>query len=248
MVVQSPEMLALVVLTFFVAGIVKGTVGLGLPIVVLVFLAVPLGITQAISLMLIPGIATNLFQALIGPDFRGLVRRLGTYLIACIIGIWFGVNLLEVVSQDTALAALGIMLAIYSGISLRSPQIRPPGKYEPILSPLAGGTGGIIFGVTGTFIVPGILYLQALGLKKNELVQALGITFITLNITLLSAFLTKDFIPPANIALSFACIIPTAIGLWIGQRLRHRVSEEAFRAVFFWALLVTGFYFIWAGS
>ncbi len=244
----SPELLALVVLTFFIAGLIKGTVGLGLPIVVLVFLAVPLGITQAISLMLIPGIATNLFQALVGPDFRGLIRRLGTYLLACIFGIWIGVNLLSVVSQDTALAALGITLALYSAISLRSPQIRPPGRYERVLSPLAGGTGGIIFGITGTFIIPGILYIQALGLKKNELVQALGITFITLNITLLSAFLTKGFIPLDNIALSFACIIPTAIGLWIGQRLRHRVSEEVFRTVFFWTLLATGLYFIWAGT
>ncbi len=243
----SPELLALIVLTFFVAGLIKGTVGLGLPIVVLVFLAVPLGITQAIALMLIPGIATNLFQAFVGPDFFGLLRRLWSYLLACIIGIGIGVNLLSTVSQDGALATLGLMLALYSAFSLRSPQIRPPGRYEGLLSPIMGGTGGVIFGVTGTFIIPGIIYLQALGLKKDKLVQALGITFITLNITLLSAFLTKGFVASDNIALSFACILPTAIGLWLGQRVRHRVSEAVFRTVFFWALLAAGLYFIWAG-
>ena len=244
---HPPEILALVAIAFLTAGLVKGMVGLGLPIVVLVFLALPLGVTPAISLMILPAIATNLVQAVSGPSLVRLLRRLWSFLLAAALGIWLGVGLLSLVEPEITLMALGALLSAYSVFSLRSPQIRPPGRYEPVLSPLAGGLGGVAFGVTGIFIVPGILYLQALGLKKNELVQALGITFMTLSVTLLGAFLDKGFMTSTNALLSLAALAPTVLGLYLGQRLRHRVSESVFRTTFFWALFFAGLYFIVTG-
>ena len=243
----SPEILLLIAVTFFVAGIVKGTVGLGLPVVVLVFLAVPLGVTTAISLMLVPAMATNLVQALAGPSLFVLLRRLWTFFLAAAIGIVLGVHLLDYVDADTSLMVLGALLVVYSIISLRSAQIAPPGRYEPVLSPVAGGLGGVAFGITGIFIVPGILYLQALGLKKDELVQALGMTFMTLSVTLFGAFLENGVLDTPSVLLSAAAFVPTITGLWLGQRLRHRVSESLFRTLFFWALLATGLRFIYVG-
>ncbi len=243
----APEILLLIAVTFFVAGVIKGTVGMGLPIVVLVFLAVPLGVTTAISLMLVPAMATNLVQAVAGPSLLVLLRRLWTFFLAAAVGIWLGVALLDYVEADMTLMVLGALLVIYSIVSLRSAQITPPGRYEPVLSPVAGGLGGIAFGVTGIFIVPGILYLQALGLKKNELVQALGMTFMTLSVTLFGAFLESGVLTSQSILISSAAFVPTAIGLWLGQRLRHRVSESLFRTMFFWALLATGLRFIYVG-
>lgn len=240
----SVEISALVVFTFFLAGLIKGTVGLGLPIVVLVFLAVPLGMTSALSLMLVPGMVTNLYQAIAGPSLKVLLRRLWSFLLCCVVGIWIGVSLLSKVTPDTAMLFLGSVLALYSFISLLSPQIPPPGQREALLSPLAGGLGGVVFGVTGIFIVPGVLYLQALGLKKNDLVQALGIAFMTLNITLLSAFVQKGIFTSDLGLMSCAAVIPTVIGLYLGQKFRHRVSEQLFRKMFFWVLLFVGLYFI----
>lgn len=229
-------MLLLVAFTFFVAGVVKGTVGLGLPIVTLVFLAVPLGVTSAISLILFPGLVTNFVQAVKGPSLRALLLRLWSFLLASVIGIWLGVGLLSSVAPETALIALGAILSFYSVISLLSPQIRPPGRHERILSPLAGGTGGVIFGVTGVFIVPGILYLQAL-----------GIAFMTLNIALFGAFLDKGLLTQDLALTSIGAIVPTLIGLNVGQRFRHRISEDLFRTIFFWVLLAVGVRFVIAG-
>ena len=240
----DPLILALIALAFLVAGIVKGTVGLGLPIVVLVFLAVPLGVTQAVSLMLLPAIATNCWQALAGPHLMPLLRRLWSFLLAAVVGVWLGAGLLAYVSADATLAGLGALLAVYSVWSLRSPQIAAPGAREPVLSPLAGGLGGVAFGVTGIFIVPGILYLQALGLKKNELVQALGITFITLSSTLFGRLLEKGVLTGDLAMVSAGAILPAALGLWLGQRLRHRVPEALFRVLFFRALFLASLYFI----
>lgn len=241
------ETLGLVTVTFIVGGIIKGAVGLGLPIVALVFMAVPLGMKPAIAIMLVPGVFTNIWQAFAGPALTVLTRRLRSFLLLSVIGIFAGVSVLSKASPELLLSLLGVILALYSLISLLSPQIRPPGRFEPVLSPLAGGLGGILYGMTGTFMVPGVVYLQALGLKKDELVQALGIVFITINICLIGAFFEKGFIDRDISILSFYALVPTWIGLQFGQRLRGRISEALFRTIFFGALLLVGMYFITVG-
>ncbi|MEP1207729.1 MAG: sulfite exporter TauE/SafE family protein [Rhizobiaceae bacterium] len=238
-----PETFALIVVTFLIAGTLKGTVGLGLPLVAIVFMAIPLGFKEAIAIVLLPGLVTNVWQALAGPYFRVLLKRLWPYLVACILGTWLGVNILSLASKDTLLSTLGIILAAYSLFSLMRPQIAAPGRAEPILGPLSGGLGGVFYGMTSVFLVPGVLYLQALGLKKDEMVQALGLVFILLNISMISAFLEKGFISQDVTFLSIFAILPTVIGIYFGQKLRRHISEELFRRIFFQLLFVIAIYF-----
>lgn len=238
------ETVALVTITFLIGGFIKGAIGLGLPPVALAFMAAPLGVKAAMSIMLGPTIITNIWQALAGPALKVLIRRLWSYLAAAFVGIWFGVDLLAVTSGNYLLGALGLFLAAYSLISLFSPQIPPPGKREKVLSPIAGGVGGIVFGLTGTFIVPGILYLQALGLKREMMVQALGLTFITISVALAISFIRHQLVPQDMVLIAGYAVLPTVVGLVLGTRLRHRISEEQFRRIFFIALLAAGGYML----
>ena len=245
---SDPATLALIALAFLTAGFVKGAVGLGLPVVVLVFLALPLGIRTALAIMLIPAVVTNVVQAATGGAFLVLLRRLWSFLLAAAIGIRFGVHHLSGIPQGLATTVLGALLALYALFSLRSPQIGPPGRYEPVLAPVAGGLGGLAFAVTGIFIVPGILYLQALGLDRDRLVQALGITFVTISSSLLGAFLEEGTMTSGLALLSAAALVPAFLGLWLGQRYRRHVSETLFRTIFFRALFLAGVYFILSGA
>ncbi len=40
--------------------------------------------------------------------------------------------------------------------------------------------------------------------------------------------------------MSLAALVPTGLGLALGQRYRHHISEERFRRIFFVALLLIG--------
>ncbi len=238
------ETIILVTITFLIGGFIKGAIGLGLPPVALAFMAAPMGVKAAMGIMLGPTIITNIWQALAGPSLMELVRRLWSFLLAAAIGIWFGVDILAITSGDFLLGALGLFLAVYSLISLLSPQIPPPGHREKYLSPVAGGLGGVVFGLTGTFIVPGILYLQALGLKREMMVQALGLTFITISCSLAVSFTRHQLVPADLIGMAAYAVVPTVLGLLMGTRLRHRISEAQFRRYFFIALLVAGAYML----
>lgn len=235
------ESFVLVTSAFLFGGFVKGTIGLGLPIVALAVLATPMGLGPAIAVMLLPVFVTNIWQALSGPHLLTLLKRLWGFLTAALVGTWIGVSVLAEKS-DFLLGMLGVMLCIYSAtyfFGLRAPS---PGKNEKYYSPVAGGVGGLLFGLTGNFIVPGILYLQALGMQRNMLVQALGLTFVTISGGLSIAFLFHSFVPREAAILSAYALVPATIGLIIGQRYRHKIAEEKFTKLFFSGLLLTGIY------
>ncbi|MCG8560027.1 MAG: sulfite exporter TauE/SafE family protein [Hyphomicrobiales bacterium] len=238
----TPEIIALVTATFLFAGIVKGVVGMGLPLTVLGLLTATLGLKQAIVLMLVPALATNIWQGLVGGAFREIVRRLWSLLLASCVGIWIGAGLLARADALLLSGLLGVMLFAYSSFSLATPQIRPPGRLEPWLSPLMGGLGGLSFGLTGTYMVPGVLYIQALGLSRDVLVQTLGIVFVVITATLSLSLSRHGLLPPEMGLMSAYALLPTAAGMVIGQRIRKGLSEALFRRLFFVALLILGAY------
>jgi uncharacterized membrane protein YfcA len=235
------EVIAIVCATFLFAGWVKGVVGLGLPTIALALLAATVGLREAIALMLVPSMVTNLWQGLAGGAFVALLRRLWPLLLAACLGTWFGVGVLA--QSDTVLLTglLGIMICAYAGISLATPQIPPPGRWEPGLSPMVGALGGIVAGLTGSFI-PGILYLQSLGLSRDRLVQAMGIAFTVLTLALAGALSRHDMMTRDLWLMSSVAVAPAALGMVLGQIVRRLLSEALFRRIFFSALLMLGAY------
>ncbi|MGE3628088.1 MAG: sulfite exporter TauE/SafE family protein, partial [Hyphomicrobiales bacterium] len=220
-------------------------VGLGVPVIVLAILAAPVGLKETIALIIVPGFLTNIWQALAGPDFRGIFRRLRWLLLTSVFGIWAGVSILAEADTRLLIGILGIILFIYSAFSLARPQVAPPGgKRETWLSPAIGAVSGFLFGLTGSYLVPGIVYVQALGMNRDAFVQALGIVFCAINL-ILGLFMSRYEIMTGKLALaSTACVVPVALGMIAGQRARHLMSEQTFRTALFISLAVVGIYMI----
>jgi uncharacterized protein len=87
-----------------------------------------------------------------------------------------------------------------------------------------------------------VIYLQAIGIEKEDLVQALGLSFtissLALAVNLASVSALNLSLAPASVgALAVACI-----GMWLGQILRLRLRPETFRLVFLLGLLALGLY------
>ncbi len=237
----------LIALTFLIGGLVKGAIGLGLPVVVLALLAPVFGLKAALALFIVPALVTNTMQALQGPALRALVARLWPFLLAAMAGITLGVQVLATADTGLLEAGLGGLLILYSALSLSVVRLPPPGRREPWMGPLAGASGGVLFGMCGIFIVPGILYLQALGLGRDHLIQALGLTFITISSALAVAMGGTGLVSAEQAALSAAAVAPTVLGLVLGRRVRRLVSEEGFRRAFFLGLIAAGAFMIWRG-
>ena len=222
MIGASPGLIALVALTYLLGGFSKGALGLGMPIIALAILATFIGVKDTMAISLLPSITTSIYQAFVGPAFLALLKRLWMFFLSSMVGIFIGVAILAIASKALLLGLLGAILVMYALYSLFTPQIAPPGRHENWMTPVCGSLGGVMFGMTGTFIVPGLVYLQALGMKKDTLVQAMGMTFLVIMITLAIAFTDRGFSPKTlqscqrsrscrrSRALASACVFATA--------------------------------------
>ena len=117
------EILVLLGATFFVAGLVKGVVGLGLPTVTLAVLTATLGLKPAMALLLMPSLITNFWQGVVGGHFLALMRRLAWLLVAVSICTWFGVRSLADGNTAWLSALFGFLLVIYAATGLLRPVV-----------------------------------------------------------------------------------------------------------------------------
>jgi uncharacterized protein len=244
----DPQLLAIVAAVFLIAGLVKGLVGMGLPTVALALLALTIDLKEAIPLMLVPSFASNLVQALTGRALKEILLRLWPLLAAVVVATWFGGALLVDLDAKLLSGLFGLLLAAYALVSLATPQVPAPGRHEAWLSPLVGATTGLVTGLTGSFVFPSVLYMQALGWSRDVLIQAMGITFIVATLAL-SVALAGHGLLSAEVGLgSFIALIPALAGMFLGQRLRRRFSEQRFRQIFFLALVALGIYLAGAAA
>ena len=235
---------ALIAAVFLLAGTVKGLVGLGLPTVSLGLLTAAFDLTTAMALLIAPSVATNLWQAAAGTDGWALIRRLWPFLGAAAATVWIGAAAL--VRLDLALLSgfLGLLLAAYAVQGLAGASISVPVRWQAWAGPACGAANGILTGMTGSFVVPGVLYLQAIGLGRDALVQAMGMLFAVSTVALALSLRRHDLLDASLGLASAAALLPAFLGMALGQALRRRLSESRFRRVFFLAVLALGLYIV----
>jgi uncharacterized membrane protein YfcA len=240
----APETLTLIGLVFFLAGTVKGVVGLGLPTISLALLTATLGLQPAMALLLVPSFVTNLWQGLAGGALVPILRRFWALLLAVCVGTWAGVAVL-VRSDVTLLSALlGLLVVVYAAVNLLRPRISIAGRAEPWLSPVVGTVTGVFTGMTGSFVFPGLPYLTALDMPRDLLIQAMGVLFLVSTVALAVSLGDHRLLSVELGTASAAGVIPALAGMALGQRLRRRLSETAFRRGLFGALLLLGLYIL----
>jgi len=233
-----------VTLTFLLAGTVKGVVGLGLPSIALALLTATQGLHSAMALLIMPSLVTNIWQALSGGYGRRTLTRTWPFLLAAILTVWIGALALTRVDVAWLSGLLGVLLAAYALFALTRAAVRIPPAAEPWAGPLLGGVNGVLTGMTGAFAFPGVLYLQGLGLPRDQLVQAMGMLFTASTLALALALGGHRLLGWDTGLLSAGAVLPALLGMALGRRLRCRLPEPVFRRVFFLALLALGVYIL----
>ncbi len=234
------DLLIWVMFVYLLAGTVKGIVGFGMPMISLALLAAVLGLKDAIILMLVPSLITNLWQGLFGGQLAVLLRRLWRMLVPLCIATWFASGILVRTDGTALTSVLGVVLVLYSVMSLATRQVPEPGRHELWMSPAVGVVTGLSTGLTGTFVVPGILYLQALRLGRDGLVQAMGLGFIVASSAMALSLTGRGALPPNLAAISALAVLPALLGMVLGQKVRAHLPEARFRRIFFITLIVLG--------
>jgi len=236
---DTPWILLFAAAVFLLAGFVKGVIGGGLPAIAIGMLGLIMPVAQAAALVVLPAFVTNVWQSA-GPRFGILLRRIWLMLVGICGGAWLGAGLMTGNNSELARTGLGLALVVYAGVGLLKIRLHIPPRAEPWCAPAVGIATGVIAAATGIFVIPSGPYLQAIGLQKDDLVQALGITY-TVSTVVLAGILVHGGAMSWSIAgPSVLTLVIVTIGMAIGQQVRARVREEAFRTIFFAGLLILG--------
>ena len=233
--------LPLILATFLLAGLVKGVVGLGLPTISVGLLGLVMPPMQAAALLLVPSMVTNIWQLADGRNPWPMLRRLWPMLLGIVLGTLLLGGWLR--GRDLAQASqwLGMALVLYAGLGLLAVRFHVRPAQEAWLAPLIGAATGALTALTGVFVIPAVPYLQAIGLEKDELVQALGLSFSVSTLALAASLGQRgELLQPALLGLSLLALVPALLGMAGGQWLRRRISAQLFKRCFFIGLLLLG--------
>jgi uncharacterized membrane protein YfcA len=232
--------IGLVVFAYLIAGFVKGVIGMGLPTVALGILAAVITPSQAAAILIAPSLATNIWQMVVGPYLLGLIKRLGGMLVGMFVGGWFGAGILTGANAKPAAMGLGIVLILYSLLGLTKMKFSVPRRAEIWLGPIVGLITGYVMAATGVFVIPALPYMQAIGLEKDELVQALGLHFSVSTVALAFVLWDGGAFNLSLGTLSLFAIVPAVVGMYFGQRMRSRISAQTFLRLMYLGLLLLG--------
>jgi uncharacterized protein len=225
---------------FLLAGFVKGVIGLGLPTVAIGLLGLVMTPAHAAALLVVPSLVTNVWQLAAGPRLLPLLRRLWPMMVGIVAGTWAGGGLLTGDTSGRATTALGCALTVYGVIGLAAAKLAVPHRTEAWLSPLIGAATGVVTAATGVFVIPAVPYLQALTLEKEELLQALGLSFTVSTVALTASLAHEGAFAPSIAGASLLALVPALAGVALGQWLRLRTRPAVFRVWFLIGLLLLG--------
>ncbi len=239
---MTTDQIAIGLAIFLLAGTVKGLVGLGLPAISIALMSLFLPLSEAIALITLPTIFTNVWQAAVGGKFKLIVRRQWPLIVPLAVVLYLTVWLIGQKGPNWAFLVLGTVLIVYSTLGLFRIRLHIHADLEKPLAPVIGVVSGFVAGLVGVPIIPLMPYLQALDVKPTELVQTLGVVLCATSLTLTLSLLLFGLLDGPRAVVSAAAVVPAVAGMWIGQRIRSRLSVEQFRLAVFWALLATGLY------
>ena len=243
---ESTLLLAFAGFIFVLAGFVKGIVGQGLPTIAVGLLSLIMSPGEAAALIVIPALLTNIWQAWFGPSLGPLIRRLWPTLLASFAGTFaateLGLGLLTPEAAVLARKALGLALMVYGLLGVSRIRLQVPPRAEPWLGPMMGAANGATSAATGVFLFPVIPYIQSLGLERDDMVQAQGISFTVSSLAVMLVVMGNGTLNVTNAAVSVVAMAITFVGMFAGQYVRRFLHPDVFRYVFSIGMVVLGFY------
>lgn len=218
-------------LVFMLGGMVKGVLGVGLPLVVVPLLSLFLPTPTAIALVAAPVLVSNLWQTYDSRASRHNLRRFGPLIVSLLLSTLITVPL--TLQLPAAVLNSMMALALITAISLMAfnPQVQISPRWERWTGGLVGTLSGAMGGVsslTGPII---ITFLMALKLKREEFIGTISVIYLFGAAPLYAALWWYGRLEFSHLLVSVVAMGPMALGLSLGKRVRTRVSELWFRRI-----------------
>lgn len=214
--------------SLLLAAYVKGTTGMGFPLIATPMVALLLDIRIAITILIIPNIVMDITQIFRGTFSPSLFRRFAWLLVLTIAGVFLGTMVLVTLPLWLLNLSLGVMVLVFVASTLFRFEFYITPQKEKLFSPIAGFVSGFLNGMTNAAGPALAIYLYSLKLAKTEFVKSIATIFIVTKVSQLIAVSTWNLFTPSILRLSLLVTLFCLAGFYAGLKTQDRVNQRNF--------------------
>jgi uncharacterized protein len=215
--------------SMLLGGAVKGALGVGLPLVVIPLMSLVIPSPQAMGLMVMPVLLSNIWQGFESGYLIASIKRFFPLLVTQTVASVLTVKLTLALSvKELNMMLAGAVILAVALMALK-PTLKINAERERWSSAAIGFFSGMLGGIsslTGPII---ITYLMALNLKREEFVGGVSVIYFCGALPMYLAMFWFDRIGLKDLGFSMLALLPMFIGLSLGKYLRVRLDEAFFR-------------------
>jgi uncharacterized protein len=223
-----------------VAGLLKGCIGFGAPLVAVPLLALFVGPRPAVILMSVPLLLTNGLIIAGQPFPRAELSRFLPILVPLVPTTFLGGALLASANPAWLAVTVGVVAITFSVVSWVGVSLRPPAAAERVVGAVLGSFAGLLNGSTS---IPGPLfamYLSTQGLDKRAFVYGISLLLVVGNASQVLSYVQLDLYS-GGWFLAAASLAPALLaGQQVGLRIQTRIQSALFMHLVLVAVAASG--------
>jgi uncharacterized membrane protein YfcA len=227
-----------IIITFFIAGIVKGFLGLGLPAAVMALLTLVMEPAGAISLIFLPLFFTNAAQFLRSSNRLATAIKYRYFSLALMISILITSTFISSYPKSLLTISIGIAMIIFSIQSLFGLKI--PVKDTHFWHVSFGMFSGILGGISAIWSPPVAMFLMARNYQKEDFIGITGFLFLSGCVPLGFGLYLANVLTLYSALHSVSGLLFVLLGFRVGEVMRGRVPQEKFKIVLLVSFLIMG--------
>jgi uncharacterized protein len=237
---EPASIIAAVICSLIVAGLLKGTIGVGMPVVALPLLSLFIDVKSATMLLSIPLIFSNLPQALEGGKTGPCLVQLMPVILGTIPGVFLGVRVLLALDANVAEMIAGLVLMGVGVVTLVAPTLQLQSRLVLPTGITFGFFGGVLGGIAAMAGPLVFIFLLAKGLRGKAFTKEASL-YLVVSASLLAILLTasRQF-SWLEVSVSTAAMLPIALGMYAGQQMRDGIAPETFKKLVLLAVIAAG--------
>jgi uncharacterized membrane protein YfcA len=214
-----------------IAGLAKGTSGMGLPLIATPILAGVFGPRLAVAIVTIPILVSNSLLLIQGFRKRPSLRGIAPLFVASAVGTAIGTLLLASLDPRTFAILITLMVVVFLARGDRLLGEDPAALRARILGPLVCFVGGVLQGTTSIASPLVGSYFHARRLSAADFVFTLAAIFELNSIVQVIGYSAQGLFTPEVVALGLLGLVPTLLALAVGIAIRGKLDPQRFRQV-----------------
>ena len=237
---NDPTIVIVIILAVMAGGLIKGTIGFGMPMVALPLIAFAVPVTTAMIILCAPIFLTNFLQIKFKQGISSY-RFLPMFLFL-VVGLIIGARLILEINLNTITQIIAILIIFAAVINCFGFKINNNinKKNERIITSFIGFGSGILGGLSTVYGPPMLAYLVAVDLPKEKFVRTVSTMYFIGSFPLYGSLIYYGFATKQDLIMSLLLIIPALIGQQIGTKIRDKINQKQFRNCILVTLVILG--------